>query len=244
MCTDPTKSWKVSKSTWAPCPSTSTTPPSSQGKRKVSTGGSPSTTSVETSWRSDTVTDRSALSRSSVYSRAASLTFPFPLCMQKNLWNAYVHPEGAKTVGSMDLGGASTQIAFAVQDDLTGLDYMPVKLYGYPYNVYTHSFLCYGKNEADKRVLDKIVQVTQLFVYRYMCVCVFMSAAACSLFVCFLCSCLCTWDVCGYMCVFFCMHAHVKIPWSLLKNWLVNNANRQGETSAGCIMSLRILIGQ
>uniref|UniRef100_A0A3Q4MHS6 Ectonucleoside triphosphate diphosphohydrolase 3 n=1 Tax=Neolamprologus brichardi TaxID=32507 RepID=A0A3Q4MHS6_NEOBR len=75
--------------------------------------------------------------------------------VEKNVWNAYVRPQGAKTVGSMDLGGASTQIAFAVQDDLKGADYLRVKLYGYPYNVYTHSFLCYGKNEAGKLVLEK-----------------------------------------------------------------------------------------
>ncbi|KAM6935454.1 ectonucleoside triphosphate diphosphohydrolase 3 isoform 2-T2 [Lycodopsis pacificus] len=78
--------------------------------------------------------------------------------LKKNLWNIYIHPEGEKTVGSMDLGGASTQIAFSVQDDLWGPDYLHVKLYGYPYNVYTHSFLCYGKNEAEKRILDKIVK--------------------------------------------------------------------------------------
>lgn len=78
--------------------------------------------------------------------------------VEKNMWNAYVRPQGAKTVGSMDLGGASTQIAFAVQDDLKGADYLRVKLYGYPYNVYTHSFLCYGKNEAGKLVLEKVVQ--------------------------------------------------------------------------------------
>ncbi|CAI5663105.1 unnamed protein product [Oreochromis niloticus] len=78
--------------------------------------------------------------------------------VEKNVWNAYVRPRGAKTVGSMDLGGASTQIAFAVQDDLKGQDYLRVKLYGYPYNVYTHSFLCYGKNEAGKLVLEKLVQ--------------------------------------------------------------------------------------
>uniref|UniRef100_A0A665U4P2 Ectonucleoside triphosphate diphosphohydrolase 3 n=1 Tax=Echeneis naucrates TaxID=173247 RepID=A0A665U4P2_ECHNA len=78
--------------------------------------------------------------------------------IEKNLWNTYVRPEGEQTVGSMDLGGASTQIAFAVQDDLKGQDYMHVKLYGYPYNVYTHSFLCYGKNEAEKRILDIILQ--------------------------------------------------------------------------------------
>lgn len=86
--------------------------------------------------------------------------------MQKNVWNAYVRPQGAKTVGSMDLGGASTQIAFAVQDDLKGADYLRVKLYGYPYNVYTHSFLCYGKNEAGKLVLEKVVQVND-FVLRF-----------------------------------------------------------------------------
>ena len=73
-----------------------------------------------------------------------------------------MRPEGANTVGSMDLGGASTQIAFAVQDNLTGPDYMPVKLYGYPYNVYTHSYLCYGKNEVEKRILDKVVQVQSI----------------------------------------------------------------------------------
>lgn len=78
--------------------------------------------------------------------------------LEKNLWNTYIRPEGARTAGSMDLGGASTQIAFAVPEDLNGPDYLPVKLYGYLYNVYTHSFLCYGKNEAEKRILDKVIQ--------------------------------------------------------------------------------------
>ncbi|XP_063736272.1 ectonucleoside triphosphate diphosphohydrolase 3 isoform X2 [Eleginops maclovinus] len=78
--------------------------------------------------------------------------------LEKNAWNKYARPQGEKTVGSMDLGGASTQIAFAVQSNLSGPDYLPVKLYGYPYNVYTHSFLCYGKNEAGKMVLDKVVK--------------------------------------------------------------------------------------
>lgn len=78
--------------------------------------------------------------------------------VEKNLWNKYVRPEGSQTVGSMDLGGASTQIAFVIPEDLKGPDYMHIKLYGYNYIVYTHSYLCYGKNEAEKRVLDKIVQ--------------------------------------------------------------------------------------
>lgn len=78
--------------------------------------------------------------------------------LEKNLWNMYVHPDAKETTGSMDLGGASTQIAFAVSEDLSGPDYMRLKMYGYPYNVYTHSFLCYGKNEMGKMVLAKIVE--------------------------------------------------------------------------------------
>lgn len=65
----------------------------------------------------------------------------------------------------MDLGGASTQIAFTVQDEQTGPDYMHIKLYGYSYNVYTHSYLCYGKNEAEKMILDLVVQVRYLTLF-------------------------------------------------------------------------------
>uniref|UniRef100_A0A3P9LKH6 Ectonucleoside triphosphate diphosphohydrolase 3 n=1 Tax=Oryzias latipes TaxID=8090 RepID=A0A3P9LKH6_ORYLA len=86
--------------------------------------------------------------------------------LERNLLNTYMRPHGAKTVGSMDLGGASTQIAFAVQEPGQGPDYMHVKLYGYPYIVYTHSFLCYGKNEADKRFLAKVLESTSNQSYK------------------------------------------------------------------------------
>ncbi|XP_026781866.2 ectonucleoside triphosphate diphosphohydrolase 3 [Pangasianodon hypophthalmus] len=78
--------------------------------------------------------------------------------LEKNIWNAWVHPHGARTVGSLDLGGASTQIAFTAPPDARGTDLIKVSLYGYEYNVYTHSFLCYGKNEAEKRVLAELAQ--------------------------------------------------------------------------------------
>lgn len=65
----------------------------------------------------------------------------------------------------MDLGGASTQIAFAIEEDNKGDDYLHIKLYGYSYNVYTHSFLCYGKNEAEKTLLDKVLRVRKSFVF-------------------------------------------------------------------------------
>ncbi|KAI1885676.1 hypothetical protein AGOR_G00206270 [Albula goreensis] len=80
--------------------------------------------------------------------------------LKSNLWNTWVRPHGAKTIGSMDLGGASTQIAFTVPLDegVSQEGYTRVRLYGYDYNIYTHSFLCYGKNEAEKRVLATLVK--------------------------------------------------------------------------------------
>uniref|UniRef100_A0A8C6ZA72 Ectonucleoside triphosphate diphosphohydrolase 3 n=1 Tax=Nothoprocta perdicaria TaxID=30464 RepID=A0A8C6ZA72_NOTPE len=62
--------------------------------------------------------------------------------------------EVKETMGALDLGGASTQISFIPEDSQ---DYsnstLQVKLYGYEYNVYTHSFQCYGRDEAEKRLL-------------------------------------------------------------------------------------------
>uniref|UniRef100_A0A8C9UYI5 Ectonucleoside triphosphate diphosphohydrolase 3 n=1 Tax=Scleropages formosus TaxID=113540 RepID=A0A8C9UYI5_SCLFO len=84
--------------------------------------------------------------------------------IERNLWNAWVRPGGAETVGSLDLGGASTQIAFSVPSEEVPGDPRPdgfveVWLYGYEYNVYTHSFTCYGKDEAEKKVLASLVKV-------------------------------------------------------------------------------------
>ncbi|KAK1795128.1 hypothetical protein P4O66_010308 [Electrophorus voltai] len=78
--------------------------------------------------------------------------------LEKNIWNAWVHAHGARTQGSLDLGGASTQIAFAAPDNTRGKDLVQVALYGYEYNIYTHSFLCYGKNEAEKKVLAELAK--------------------------------------------------------------------------------------
>ncbi|KAJ7999854.1 hypothetical protein DPEC_G00198720 [Dallia pectoralis] len=61
----------------------------------------------------------------------------------------WVHPKGRIIRGALDMGGASTQITFTpsqtVQDPASALGF---KLYGYQYEVYTHSYLCYGKEQA------------------------------------------------------------------------------------------------
>ncbi|XP_069424247.1 protein CC2D2B isoform X2 [Ovis canadensis] len=55
-----------------------------------------------------------------------------------------------ETYGALDLGGASTQITFVPRNETTESpdNNLYFRLYGKNYNVYTHSFLCYGKDQA------------------------------------------------------------------------------------------------
>ncbi|XP_011532568.1 ectonucleoside triphosphate diphosphohydrolase 3 isoform X1 [Homo sapiens] len=80
--------------------------------------------------------------------------------LEKNLWHMWVHPHGVETTGALDLGGASTQISFVAGEkmDLNTSDIMQVSLYGYVYTLYTHSFQCYGRNEAEKKFLAMLLQ--------------------------------------------------------------------------------------
>lgn len=83
--------------------------------------------------------------------------------MQKDLWHTWVHPNGVETTGALDLGGASTQISFTVGEkvELNTSDIIKVSLYGYVYTLYTRSFQCYGRNEAEKRFLAMLLQVPE-----------------------------------------------------------------------------------
>ncbi|KAM4664373.1 LOW QUALITY PROTEIN: ectonucleoside triphosphate diphosphohydrolase 2 [Discoglossus pictus] len=61
------------------------------------------------------------------------------------------------TLGAMDLGGASTQITFETKDPIESPENeMNLRLYGQSYRVYTHSFLCYGRDQVLRRVFSKI----------------------------------------------------------------------------------------
>lgn len=67
---------------------------------------------------------------------------------------------GRPTVGALDFGGASTQITFATQEEIENKqDQMKLRLYGQEYSLYTHSFLCYGRDQFLKRLLAHIMKV-------------------------------------------------------------------------------------
>uniref|UniRef100_A0A6I8NSW7 Ectonucleoside triphosphate diphosphohydrolase 8 n=1 Tax=Ornithorhynchus anatinus TaxID=9258 RepID=A0A6I8NSW7_ORNAN len=71
-------------------------------------------------------------------------------------------PTAAELVGALDLGGASTQITFRPQrpggDPGTQEDF---RLYGDNYTVYTHSYLCYGRDQALKMLQAHLVQASR-----------------------------------------------------------------------------------
>lgn len=67
-----------------------------------------------------------------------------------------------ETTGALDLGGASTQISF-VSERFDGSEspsnWVAFRLYGNQYDLYTHSFLCYGKDQALRLALAHQTQV-------------------------------------------------------------------------------------
>nr|XP_021389412.1 ectonucleoside triphosphate diphosphohydrolase 8 [Lonchura striata domestica] len=79
-------------------------------------------------------------------------------CLFPDKWE---HPQDAKVVGALDLGGASTQITFQpevpVEDRNTSVFF---RLYGTNYSLYSHSYLCYGQSQALKMLLAALHQDT------------------------------------------------------------------------------------
>ncbi|XP_053306516.1 ectonucleoside triphosphate diphosphohydrolase 1 [Spea bombifrons] len=67
----------------------------------------------------------------------------------------------AETSGALDLGGASTQITFVSNEEIESQENsLHFRLYGKSYDVYTHSFLCYGKDQALRLHLAETIQNT------------------------------------------------------------------------------------
>ncbi|KAM6170151.1 ectonucleoside triphosphate diphosphohydrolase 2 [Rhynchocyon petersi] len=63
------------------------------------------------------------------------------------------------TLGAMDLGGASTQITFETNSRAEDpANQVQLQLYGQRFQVYTHSFLCYGLDQVLMRLLASAIQ--------------------------------------------------------------------------------------
>ncbi|XP_030107964.1 ectonucleoside triphosphate diphosphohydrolase 8 isoform X4 [Mus musculus] len=71
----------------------------------------------------------------------------------------WILPEEGMLVGALDLGGASTQISFVPQGPILDQStQVTFRLYGANYSVYTHSYLCFGRDQILNRLLAKLAQ--------------------------------------------------------------------------------------
>ena len=85
--------------------------------------------------------------------------FHFFCSHYSTLWNSWLgYP--THTYGALDLGGASTQITFIPKDSVRADYAQSVDMYGTEYTVYSHSYLCYGLNEAYRNLTALLVLVS------------------------------------------------------------------------------------
>jgi len=67
-----------------------------------------------------------------------------------------------KLVGALDMGGGSAEISFIPQDlnAASKEDTSYLTLYGVNYTLYTHSYLCYGFKEAQRKLMAHLVEAS------------------------------------------------------------------------------------
>jgi len=63
-------------------------------------------------------------------------------------------------VGILEMGGASTQIAFEPDGNIMAAKF-PVLIGGWRYQLYVHSYLHYGQNSVDRRIKEMLIKSAQ-----------------------------------------------------------------------------------
>lgn len=93
-----------------------------------------------------------------------NLFYPEFFFFLKSGWTKLLHSlrSISETSGALDLGGASTQITFVPNEfsSESPENLLYFRLYGKDYLVYTHSFLCYGKDQALQQKLARDLQAS------------------------------------------------------------------------------------
>lgn len=81
-------------------------------------------------------------------------------CPQYSFSGEWVQPLEETPVGALDMGGASTQITFVPDGPILDKSAQATfRLYGSEHSVYTHSYLCFGRDQMLTRLLARLVQV-------------------------------------------------------------------------------------
>lgn len=88
-----------------------------------------------------------------------TINYVLGLLVKYSFSGEWIRPPEGTLVGALDMGGASTQITFVpggpIRDESTQASF---RLYGVEHRVYTHSYLCFGRDQALGRLLARLVQ--------------------------------------------------------------------------------------
>ncbi|XP_045418751.1 ectonucleoside triphosphate diphosphohydrolase 8 [Lemur catta] len=99
-----------------------------------------------------------------------TINYVLGLLIKYSFSGEWTRPLEGTLVGALDLGGASTQIAFVpggpILDTSTQATF---HLYGSNYSVYTYSYLCFGRDQMLSRLLAGLVQSPSASLVRHPC---------------------------------------------------------------------------
>ncbi|XP_059869673.1 ectonucleoside triphosphate diphosphohydrolase 8 isoform X9 [Delphinus delphis] len=88
-----------------------------------------------------------------------TINYVLGLLVQYSFSGEWIQPLEGTLVGALDMGGASAQITFVpggpILDTTTQAT---LRLYGTEHSVYTHSYLCFGRDQMLNRLLAGLVQ--------------------------------------------------------------------------------------
>ncbi|XP_054583379.1 ectonucleoside triphosphate diphosphohydrolase 8 isoform X2 [Eptesicus fuscus] len=88
-----------------------------------------------------------------------TVNYVLGLLVKYSFSGEWIRPPEGTLVGALDMGGASTQITFVpggpIRDESTQASF---RLYGFEHRVYTHSYLCFGRDQMLSRLLARLVQ--------------------------------------------------------------------------------------
>lgn len=81
-----------------------------------------------------------------------------------NLSQFFQPASNSSLMGALDMGGGSVEISFIPKkhDNILGEDLKMLTLYGNTYSLYAHSYLCYGFNEAQRRLMANLIEVCKM----------------------------------------------------------------------------------
>lgn len=88
-----------------------------------------------------------------------TINYVLGLLVKYSFSGEWIRPPEGTLVGALDMGGASTQITFVPGVPiLNKSNEATFRLYGFEHRVYTHSHLCFGRDQVLLRLLAQLVQ--------------------------------------------------------------------------------------